>query len=179
MDQFHNFPPITKCEQRALKDRAIMHICLWDWICSAESRQDGYTLATLKVGCTLMDALELMRELPGNYVYVQSSSNVCPGQPVREVYGLICTDRPKNLPDWDSCFFVGVYREGDVDYKAVTSLYYLTDFMPDGDYRLGAIMMAGVGNTEEVSIESFTNALEQYRREFQKKQGNPFYGKSS
>ena len=152
-------PTAIRCEQKLLKDRAVMHMCLWDWICSEESRQEGYTLATLKVGCSLMDALELVSELPGNYVYVQGVSQ----KDGREAFGFICTDRPKALPDWDSCFFVGIYKTKEEEYKAVTSLYQLSDFLPDGSYRVGAIVMAGVGNTETVSLESFLAAMDRYK----------------
>ena len=159
------FPAVANPEKKMLKDRAIMHMCLWDWICSEESRRQGYTIATLRVGCSITDAVELMGDLPGDYVYIQGSSDDLK----REIYGFICTDRPKALPDWDSCFFVGVYRdetgEEKEEYKAVTSLYQLADFIPDGSYRLGSILMAGEGKTEAISLESFVNALQKYRNE--------------
>lgn len=152
-------PAVKNPEKKSLKERAILHMCLWDWICSKESRENGYTLATLKVGQSITDAIELMGELPGNYVYIQGASE----ETGREVYGFICTDRPKALPDWDSCFFVGVYKDEFEEYKAVTSLYQLSDFLPNGNYRLGAIIMAGKGNTEAVSLESFVNALQKHQ----------------
>ena len=154
-------PTAVYCEKKQLKDRAVMHMCLWDWICSPESRDAGYTLATLKVGCSIVDALELIGELPGNYVYVHGVSE----EEGKEAYGFICTDKPKVLPDWESCFFVGIYKSPEEEYKAVTSLYQLSDFIPGGSYRLGAIVMAGVGNTETVSLESFLSAMERYKAE--------------
>lgn len=161
-------PTAVYCEKKQLKDRAVMHMCLWDWICSPESKEAGYTLATLKVGCSIVDALELIGELPGNYVYVYGVSE----EEGREAFGFICTDKPKVLPDWDSCFFVGIYKSPEEEYKAVTSLYQLSDFLPGGNYRLGAIVMAGVGNTETVSLESFLSAMERYKTENdQKKSG--------
>lgn len=154
-------PTAVYCEKKQLKDRAVMHMCLWDWICSPESKEAGYTLATLKVGCSIVDALELINELPGNYVYIHGVSQ----EEGKEAYGFICTDKPKVLPDWDSCFFVGIYKSPEEEYKAVTSLYQLSDFLPGGSYRLGAIVMAGVGNTETVSLESFLSAMERYKAE--------------
>lgn len=152
-------PAVKTCKQKSLKDRAIMHMCLWDWICSEESREQGYTLATLRLGCSIIDALEIMGELPGNFVYVQGVSETSQ----REAYGFIGTDKPKAIPEWDSCFFVGVYKDEEEEYKAVTSLYRLADFLPDARFRVGSILMAGKGKTEDVSMDAFMNALKEYR----------------
>lgn len=149
-----NHRDITVCRQKSLIERTLFHRQLWDFFCNQKEPDLKFLPVTLKIDSTLMDAVYMIQDMPGNYIYIQGVNETG-----REVIGLLCTDRPKQLPDWDSCFFVGVFKDNEITEKIIATAYDLTEFLENGRYRLCLMVHSEEAKREELSFAAILNAF--------------------
>lgn len=111
-----------------------------------------------RVYATMNEALEYMRESPSDFLFIHGL-----GQDT-EAVGLLCTEKPRQLADAESCFFVGEVLSNKTQGNYVFETLQLCDFLGNGaSFQIGYPYLA---DEVEAEIDTAFSFVEAMRRDF-------------
>lgn len=146
---------ITK--NKTLSSKAAAFIKIWDSIGTKNEKEEQYCVLTTKLNGSLQDAFSYLRESPSDFIFLHGINE----EKRLQVYGLLCTDTPRQLADYDSCFFVGEVRKKEVSDCFVLTAYHLEELCgEDTRYRIGDLVLMDSEEAKEAEVGSFLAALE-------------------